>query len=150
MAHFEQDTDVIISIDGRSWRFPGAQIETDSWEVEWRSDGKLYLHDDVGNVVEGTELNEPDMAVVLAKSSPRERSGGIKDHACCYYQCLEPGTIHIGTNGSDSHWICFRHLDRWNQARARFIAQGLPCEMEELGELLRYKCRSEAKNRALR
>ncbi len=31
--------------------------------------------------------------------------------------------------------------------RARFIAQGLPCEMEELGELLCYKCRSEAKNR---
>lgn len=55
---------------------------------------------------------------------------------CCYYNCLVPGTIHIGPNGGDSHWICFRHLDRWNQNRARFLADGGGCEMEELGELL--------------
>jgi hypothetical protein len=57
-------------------------------------------------------------------------------HACCYHQCPEPGTIHIGVNGGDSHWICLRHLDRWNQDRARFLADGGGCEMEELGELL--------------
>jgi hypothetical protein len=61
MAHFEEDTDAILNIDGRSWRFPGAQIETDSWEVEWRGDGKLRLHDCVGNVVEGTELSEAEI-----------------------------------------------------------------------------------------
>lgn len=49
-----EDTDVMISIGGRSWRFPGAQLDGDSWEGEWRSDGKVYLHDGVGNVVEGT------------------------------------------------------------------------------------------------
>jgi hypothetical protein len=53
----QQDTDGMISISGRWWRFPGAQIETDLWEVEWRSDGRLYLHDGVGNVVEGRELS---------------------------------------------------------------------------------------------
>jgi hypothetical protein len=54
-----QDTDVMLAIGGRSWRFPGAQIETDLWEVEWRgSGGKLYVHDGTGSVVEGTELSE--------------------------------------------------------------------------------------------
>jgi hypothetical protein len=65
-------------------------------------------------------------------------------HACCYINCAEPGTIHIGENGGDSHWICFRHLDCWNQTRARLIAAGLPCEMEKLGELLFRECWKEA------
>lgn len=60
----------------------------------------------------------------------------MKDHACRYYHCPEPGTVHIGPSGGDSHWICFLHLDRWNQNRARFLADGGGCEMEELGELL--------------
>ena len=60
----------------------------------------------------------------------------LTDHSCCYSECPEPGTIHIGPNGGDSHWICFRHLDRWNQNRARFLADGGGCEMEKLGELL--------------
>jgi hypothetical protein len=55
---------------------------------------------------------------------------------CCYAGCPEPGTIHIGVNGSDSHWICWRHLCRWNQTRARFLADGGGCEMGELGELV--------------
>jgi hypothetical protein len=38
-----QDTEGIVSIGGRSWRFSGAQIDPDS-EFEWRG-GKLYLHD---------------------------------------------------------------------------------------------------------
>ena len=42
--------------------------------------------------------------------------------------------FYIGVNGGDSHWICWRHLSRWNQTRARFLAAGLPCEMRELGE----------------
>jgi hypothetical protein len=53
-----EDTDVIISIDGRSWRFPIPEIGLDS-EFERRGDGKLYLHDGVGNMVEGTEVVVP-------------------------------------------------------------------------------------------
>ena len=44
--------------------------------------------------------------------------------------------IHIGANGSESHWICWRHLSRWNQTRARFFGDGGGCAMKELGELL--------------
>jgi hypothetical protein len=65
----------------------------------------------------------------------------MKGHNCCYHNCPEEGTIHIGVNGGDSHWICWRHLSRWNQTRARFLAAGLPCEMRELGEPLCDKCR---------
>jgi len=59
-----QDTDGMISISGRWFRFPGAQIDGNLWEGEWRSDGKVYLHDGVGNVVEGFEMFLP---------SPEER-----------------------------------------------------------------------------
>jgi hypothetical protein len=69
-------------------------------------------------------------------------------HDCCYINCPEPGTIHIGANGGDSHWICFRHLDRWNQTRVRLVAAGLPCEMQKLGELLCEKCWSEEKGKS--
>lgn len=68
-----QDTDSIISIDGRSWRFPGAQIETDSWEVECRGYGKLYLHDGAGNVVEGTEVDNPELLAVVPLPTPEEQ-----------------------------------------------------------------------------
>ena len=80
----QQDPDVIISIDGRSWRFPGAQIDEDSWEGEWRSDGTVRLHDSMGNVVEGTELSEAEMeqlsreallADVLELAAAKLRSG---------------------------------------------------------------------------
>lgn len=58
-------------------------------------------------------------------------------HDCCYYQCPEPGAIHIGVNGNpDTHWICFRQYNKWNADRALVLADGLGCEMEELGELL--------------
>ena len=57
----QQNTDATISIGPRSWRFPGAQIETDSWEVECRSDGKMLLHDDTGAVIEGIELTEAEI-----------------------------------------------------------------------------------------
>ena len=60
----------------------------------------------------------------------------LTDHSCCYADCPEPGTFHIGVNGGDSNWICLLHLDRWNQNRARFLADGSGCEMQELGELL--------------
>ncbi len=73
MAHFEQDPDVIISIDGRSWRFPGAQIDGDSWEGECRGYGKLHLHDGAGNVVEGTEVDNPEVLAVVPLFSPEER-----------------------------------------------------------------------------
>jgi hypothetical protein len=49
----------MISIDGRWWSFPGAQIDLDS-EFEWRGDGRLYLHDGVGNVFEGLEVDNPE------------------------------------------------------------------------------------------
>lgn len=51
--------------------------------------------------------------------------------------------LHIGLNGGDSHWICFRHPDRWNETRARLLADG-GCEMRELGELLCDEFYSEA------
>jgi len=84
MAHFEQDTDGMINISGRWWSFPGAQIETDSWEVECRGYGKLYLHDGVGNVVKGRELSEAEieqmfretlLSDVLELAAARLRSG---------------------------------------------------------------------------
>ena len=73
-----------IAIGGRWWRFLGAQIDADSWEVEWRSDGKLYLHDGIGNVAEGTELREAEveqmsremlLADVLELAAAKLRSG---------------------------------------------------------------------------
>jgi hypothetical protein len=70
----QQDTDgMMISIGDRSWRFPGAGIDTDSWEVEWRGDGKLFLHDSVGNVFEGTEVDNPEVLAVVLLPSPQER-----------------------------------------------------------------------------
>ncbi|MGO9087976.1 MAG: hypothetical protein ACLQBK_22390 [Candidatus Sulfotelmatobacter sp.] len=57
----------------------------------------------------------------------------MKHHNCCYYKCNRPGTIFIDANGnSNCGWICEYHRDRWNADRARFIAGGLPCAMEEL------------------
>ncbi len=50
----------MISIGRQWWRFPGAQIDTDSWEGEFRSDGKMLLHDGTGAVIEGIEVDEPD------------------------------------------------------------------------------------------
>jgi hypothetical protein len=65
----------------------------------------------------------------------------MKDRDCCYINCPEPGTIHIGENGNPrTHWICFCHYDKWNADRARFNSDGGRCEMEELGELLCDKC----------
>ena len=57
-------------------------------------------------------------------------------HACCYDNCSEAGLFQIGANGGDSHWICWRHLNRWNQTRACFLADGGGCAMQSLGELL--------------
>jgi hypothetical protein len=51
-----QDIEVMIAIGERSWSFHGAEIDGDSWEAEWSSDGKLRLHDSIGNVVEETEV----------------------------------------------------------------------------------------------
>jgi len=119
----QQGKDGMIGIGGRWWRFPGARIDTDSWEVEWRTDGKLYLHDEAGKIVEGTEVSD-----VMPPRLSR-----MKDHPCCYIDCPEPGAIHIGVNGNpDTHWICFYHFDLWHAQRDRFRADGLPCEMEEL------------------
>ena len=54
-------------------------------------------------------------------------------HDCCYANCPRPGTIHVGENGNrDTQWICRFHRDGWNADRARFIADGGECEMEEL------------------
>jgi len=80
----QQETEVIIEISGRWWSFPGAQIGTDSWEIEWGNDGKLRLHDGVGSVVEGTELTDAEIAQltrenlladVLELASAKLRSG---------------------------------------------------------------------------
>jgi len=80
----QQDTDGMISISGRWWSFPGAQIDGDSWEGEWRSDGQLRLRDSIGNVVEGRELSEAEveqlaretlLADVLELAATKMRSG---------------------------------------------------------------------------
>lgn len=60
----------------------------------------------------------------------------VREHDCCYTDCPEEGFLHIGVNGGDSHWICWVHYSKWNQMRARFLADGGGCEMHELGELL--------------
>ena len=39
-----------------------------------------------------------------------------------------------------THWICFRHLERWNETRDRFLADGGGCEMQRLVELLCDEC----------
>jgi hypothetical protein len=69
----QHDTGGMINISGRWWSFPGARMETDSWEVECRGYGKLYLHDGAGNVVEGTEVDNPEMLAVVPLPSPEER-----------------------------------------------------------------------------
>jgi hypothetical protein len=80
----QQDTDGMISISGRWWSFPGAQIDRDSWEVECRGYGKLYLHDAAGKLVEGRELSEAEveqlsremlLADVLEAAAAKLRSG---------------------------------------------------------------------------
>ena len=54
-------------------------------------------------------------------------------HICCYAHCDRPGTIHIRESGNaDAQWICRYHYDKWHADRARFIAEGLPFNMEEL------------------
>jgi hypothetical protein len=67
----------------------------------------------------------------------------VTDYACCYGDCPEPGTIHIGINGGGSHWICWHHLERWNARRARFIRDGKGCAMQELGEPRCDECGDE-------
>lgn len=42
-------------------------------------------------------------------------------------------------NGGDNRWICFRHLEKWNADRDRFLADG-GCGMQRLGELLCDEC----------
>jgi hypothetical protein len=66
-----QMQDAMIWIGGRCWRFPGARIDTGSWETEWRNDGKMLLHDDTGAVIEGIEVPEPEDAGTAP--SPEER-----------------------------------------------------------------------------
>jgi len=69
----QQDTDGMISIGGRWWCFPGAQIGLDS-EFECRGDdGRLYLHDGVGNMVEGVEVDNPEVVAVVPLPSAAER-----------------------------------------------------------------------------
>jgi hypothetical protein len=52
---------------------------------------------------------------------------------CCYYKCGRPGTIYIDANGyRDAELdMCIRR-DKWNADRARFIADGPPCQTREL------------------
>ena len=69
----QQETEDIIEISGRLWRFPGARIDTDAWEVECRGYGKLYLLDGAGNVVEGTEVDNPEVLAGLPLPTPEEQ-----------------------------------------------------------------------------
>ena len=52
---------------------------------------------------------------------------------CCYYRCDRLGTIYIGKNGNpDTEWICDYHRGKWHADRSRFIADGFPCQTQEL------------------
>ena len=62
----QQETEVIIEISGRWWSFPGAQIDGDSWEGEWRGDGKVYLRNNAGKMIEGRELSETEVEQLVA------------------------------------------------------------------------------------
>jgi|SRR5450755_4049604 len=68
-----QETDGMIGIGGRSWHFLSAEIERNSWEGEWRSDGKLRLHDGTGKGVEGTEVENPEVLALVPLPSPAQR-----------------------------------------------------------------------------
>jgi hypothetical protein len=57
----------------------------------------------------------------------------MEHYDCCYNKCDRPGTIYIGENGNaDTEWICDYHSDKWNRLRSRFLADGFPCQMQEL------------------
>jgi len=65
--------DVMVSLGDGWWCFPGTQIDTDWWEGECRSDGKMLLRDDTGVVIEGIEVGNPEGAGVLAIPPPEKR-----------------------------------------------------------------------------
>jgi hypothetical protein len=69
----QQDTDGMINISGRWWSFPGAQIDGDSWQGEWRGEGDVYLRDSIGNVIEGTEVDDPEVLAGLPLPTPEEQ-----------------------------------------------------------------------------
>lgn len=57
----------------------------------------------------------------------------MNHHDCCYDKCDRPGTIYMGENGNPNcGWICDYHCDKWNADRARFLADGIGCQMKEL------------------
>ena len=75
--------------------------------------------------------------MLVEKYEPPKKKKAVKplncEMACCYNKCDRPGTIHIGENGNpDSEWICAYHRDKWNADRARFLADGLGCQMQGL------------------
>jgi hypothetical protein len=72
-------TDAMIGIGGRWWKFPGARIDSDSWEGEWRSGGKMRLHDNTGNVFEGVEVDNPE--VLAAAPLPTAAESGRRQVA---------------------------------------------------------------------
>jgi hypothetical protein len=99
----------------------------------------------VGQIVElirDVRLQTDDNTVESALSQLADRISEVTKepamrHDCCYVNdapsCERPGTIYIGENGNpDTDWICAHHFDQWHADRARFIAEGVSCEMEEL------------------
>jgi len=106
-----RDTDEMIGIGGRWWSFPGAHIETNSWEVECHGDGKLYLHDDTGAVIEGIELDETEveqlsrevlLADVLELAAAKLRSGEGWDEGTTTDVLNE---IEHATGGGSRLWL---------------------------------------------
>ena len=64
---------IYLTISGRCWRFPDAKIDRDSWEGELRSDGTMLLRDDTGAVIEGIEVDDPEVFAVAPLPSVAER-----------------------------------------------------------------------------
>lgn len=104
------DSNDLLSFADRWWWFPGNEINPES-EFEWR-DRKAYLLKPDGSTVKGIATH---------------------NHDCCYRRCARPGSIFIGETGDpDSQWVCDFHSHKWHVDRARFLADGIGCEMKEL------------------
>jgi len=59
----------------------------------------------------------------------------MTDHACYYYQCPEPGTIHIGVNGKlwQSLDLRLSLQTSGTPTATTFSLTEAECEMQELG-----------------
>lgn len=123
-----------IFVDALVCQQPVSDFAADSFRVvvSWSSDD---VDSSPPELIE-REISDVELVWKARPTGSRTPAETMRRN-CCYDQCSEPGAIHIGRNGGDSHWICFYHFDTWHAQRARFLVDGLGSEMEQLGELLK-------------